>query len=278
MEHLLHARYAKDRQQYYAQLRANRIFSTYLTARTRLFYGSLDRTIFGPDNTLIGVRNEKKYGGLFRIGQQIARLGTVTGGIKIEEIEYDYGRTDGKERFGLRSLTLESVVETFNRPTFPETGNKHLFQLQFAGKLIGGDAEFTRYFSSFETYLPLLSSLVYHPRLSVGISRTGLPPSEQFYVGGIHSFSGFRTYQLAGDKAFLFNQEMRLKLPLRLYLYARYDIGEVYNSADQIKLRNLRHGVGFSIALDSPIGPFEFGYGVADKENDRYYFQAGFDF
>lgn len=277
-EYLVHARYGTDRQHYYTQLRANRIFSTYLTARLRVFYSNLDRSLFAGEESLIGVRNEQSWGVSMLAGQQIARLGTVTGGLKLEEIRYENEVDHTKEQFGLRSIILESLVENFDQPNFPNTGNKHLLQLQFAGKYLGGEVEFAKYFSSFETYLPFGRYLNYHPKLSIGISRKGLPPSEQFYIGGLHSFSGFRTYQLVGDKVFLFNQELRVKLPLRLYFYGRYDIGEVYQSADQIKLRNLRHGVGLSLAFDSPIGPFEFGYGIADSDVDRFYFSAGFEF
>jgi len=173
---------------------------------------------------------------------------------------------------------LQSQLETFNRVPFPESGSKHNLEITIAGKALGGEVEFTRLFSSLEGYFQLGWSLNFHPKVSIGISRTGLPPSEQFYIGGLHSFSGFRTDQLAGDKFLLINQELRLKLPLHVYLFARYDVGEVYNSSDQIKLRNLRHGYCFSIALDTPIGPFEFGYGIVDSDTDRLYFNAGLAF
>jgi NTE family protein len=94
----------------------------------------------------------------------------------------------------------------------------------------------------------------------------------------MRSFVGFRTHQLSGDKVFVLSNELRVKLPLRLYLTGRYDIGEVYTATDQIKLRNLRHGVGIFLALDSPIGPLEFGYGIADTDEERFYFNVGYSF
>ena len=76
----------------------------------------------------------------------------------------------------------------------------------------------------------------------------------------------------------LFNNELRLKLPLGFYAIGRYDFGEVYDYTAQVKLRNLRHGVGAFVAIDSPIGPFEFGYGVANSDNDRFYINIGLKF
>ncbi|MBN1211181.1 MAG: patatin-like phospholipase family protein [candidate division Zixibacteria bacterium] len=277
MEYLLHARYGRDRQEYFTKLKVNRIFSTYLTAQMKIYHDRLDRTIW-LDGLPVGVCEENTTGATVRVGQQISRLGTVTGGIIFENIEYYDNRDDSRETLNLRKLVLESLVENFNRIPFPETGKKHLFELQLSGKYLGGEVEFTRYFSSIESYFPLGDYINYHPKLSIGLSRTGLPPSEKFYMGGMYSFSGFRTHELSGDKIFLLNQELRFKLPFRFYFTLRYDIGDIYTSSDEIRLEDLYHGFGVSIAFDSPIGPFDFGYGIADTDDDRFYFNAGFAF
>jgi outer membrane protein assembly factor BamA len=277
-EFLIHSQYGNDRQCYFTDLRAHRIFSTYLTAQIRLYHSRWDRAIYGSANTSLGVRQEKRYGGLISIGQQIARLGTVTGSLVIEEVRLTDSRDGQEERLGLRSLHLQSLVETFNRMPFPETGKKHFFELQVTGKALGGDIEFTKFFSSLEAYFPLGHVLNFHPKVSIGVSRTGLPPSEKFYAGGNRSFYGFRDDQLSGDKILLANQELRAKLPLWLYIFARYDVGDVYVSADQIKLKNLRHAWGLALAVATPLGPIEFGYGVVDRDTDRFYFNAGLEF
>jgi NTE family protein len=277
LELLLHGRYARDRQRYFAGIKADRIFSTYLTGRLRLYYSRLYRHLFERDGTRAGERREDKTGVELRLGQQIARLGTVTAGFAIEQVEYQHPGGAGGEKFGLRIFSIQSLVENFNRVPFPETGKKHLFELHFAGKYLGGDVEFTRFFTSLEAYFPLGRYLNFHPKLAVGLSRSGLPPSEKFYLGGWHSFVGFRTHQLSGDKLFVLTSELRAKLPIWLYLTVRHDMGEVYTTTDQIKLSKLRHGFGISLALDSPIGPVEFGYGVSDV-HERFYLNIGYDF
>ena len=59
--------------------------------------------------------------------------------------------------------------------------------------------------------------------------------------------------------------EYRYKLPIQIYvdtyLKLRYDLGSSWNKQEQIKFENLKHGVGFSIALDTPVGPAEFSVG-----------------
>ena len=76
----------------------------------------------------------------------------------------------------------------------------------------------------------------------------------------------------------VFSNELRVKLPLRLYLSSRFDIGEVYTSADDMKLSNLRHGLGLILALDTPVGPVELAYGLTENNQDRFYFNAGLQF
>jgi len=191
--------------------------------------------------------------------------------LKMDDKEID-------DELGLRIFKLESTVENFDRIPFPHRGKKHLFELQFAGRFFGGDVDYTRFFTSIEAYFPLGNKLNYHPLLSVGISRSGLPLSERFYLGGLRSFNGYRSEQLSGDKMFLFSQQLRLKLPLWLYLSSYFDLGDVYGSTDEIKISHLRRAFGVCLSLDSPIGPFEFGYGITENELDRIYMRVGFEF
>ena len=274
---LAHARFGKDRWNYYTQVKVDRIFSTYFTALMRSYYTRVERPLFDNRGSKQNERIEEKYGVRFQIGQQIARLGTLTGGISFTESKWE-DPNGNKTKIGLRSLFLESLVETFDRYPFPNKGNRYLMSLELTGKVFGGETEFTRFFSSVETFLPLGNYFTYHPGMSIGISRSGLPPTEKFYSGGVNQFTGYQTDELSGDKILLINQELRVRLPLRLYAMARYDFGDVYSSTDQIKLENLRHGFGLSLALDSPLGPIQFGWGAADAHDDEFYFNAGLAF
>ncbi len=278
LEYLLHARYSSDRQHYYASLKTDRIFSTYLTARAAIDHTMLERQLYNPDNTTDGVITEYGTGFDLTFGQQIARLGTVSAGLVVRQLKYTYTNGNPIERLGLRMLVLRSVVENLDRIPFPNSGNRHVFELDLAGRFLGGDAEYSKFHWSLETYLPFTQYVNYHPHVALGISRAGLPASERFYLGGLHSFAGLRTYQLSGDKMFLLSNEIRFKLPLDLYLSFSYDLGDVYHSTDQIKLNGLRHGFGTVLGLDSPLGPVEFGYGVTNSNVDRWYLSIGFGF
>jgi len=275
IEYAFHAQYGYDHQLYSAELKANRILSTYLTARLQVFHDRFDRLLFRATERPTGERVETTYGSCLTVGQQIERLGTVSAKLRIRDVTSRDPQTGVEERFRLRQLLFETHVETFDRWPFPRSGKRHFFEIALTGKYLGGNVEFTRFFSSLESYFPFGNWLCYHPTASVGLSRSGLPITEQFYFGGLRSFAGLRTSQVSGDKLLMFNQELRVKLPLRLYFFTRLDIGEAYATAEQIKLRNLRTGFGVSLAFDSPIGPVEFGYGVTNHNADRFYFSAG---
>ncbi|MBD3402313.1 BamA/TamA family outer membrane protein [candidate division GN15 bacterium] len=278
LESVAHARFGEDRWEYYLKSKLDRIFFTYLTTDIRLFYKRTDRSLYNDESQELGERQEERWGGEVSFGQQIARLGTVTAGLVIEEMEWRDRVENTSARLGLRSIRLESQVENLDRVPFPTSGNRHRFQVQLTGRVFGGDVDYTRWYASLETFLTIDDVLTYHPRLQVGISRTGLPPPEKFYMGGARSFSGYHTHELSGDKMILLNQEIRVRLPLNLYLYGRFDLGEVYTSTTQIKPSNLRHGFGAALAYDSFIGPIEFGYGRSEEETDQFYFNAGLDF
>jgi NTE family protein len=61
--------------------------------------------------------------------------------------------------------------------------------------------------------------------------------------------------------------EYRVHLPWELlfptYLSLRYDVGAVWQEVQAIKLDNLKHGVGITLAFDTPIGPARFSLGRA---------------
>jgi NTE family protein len=279
-ELLLHGQYAPRRQKYEATLKADRFFSTYLTYRVKGYLGLLERNLYDRRGASVGSIREDRRGFEFALGQQISRLGSVTGEIKWEEIRNIFRPSGGKERIRLRTLMFRSLVETLNRYSFPTNGKKHFFFIEYAADILGGQTQYTKIFSSIESYFPISSRINIHSKISIGWTGTdhSIPVSEKFYFGGQYSFSGYRTDELQADKMILGNLELRYKLPYRLYLTGRYDIGEAYASVEQIKLRNLRHGFGISLAYDSPIGPIDFGYGRAGHHPEQYYVNIGLPF
>jgi NTE family protein len=45
------------------------------------------------------------------------------------------------------------------------------------------------------------------------------------------------------------------------YFRFRYDLGSIWDEQEQIRFKDLRHGIGASISFDTPIGPADFSVG-----------------
>lgn len=279
-ELLLHGQYAPRRQVYEASMKADRFLWTYLTYHFKGYFHLFDRRYYDGDGNQVENVREDRLGAQFILGQQIKRFGTVTGEIRWEEIDNKFDTAGIKENNKLRTIGVRSQVETINRIPYPTAGKKHVFYFEYAADILGGKTEYTKGFSSIESYWQLSSKLNFHPRLSIGWTDSDhpIPLSEKFYLGGMDSFYGYRTEQLYGDKMVLGNFEFRYKLPYHFYLYGRFDIGDSYGSAEEIKFRNLSQSIGFALSFNSPLGPITAAYGYADRDHERFYFSAGLQF
>jgi len=279
-EFMMHAQYAPRRQKYEISLKADRFFSTYLTYRVRAYFNRLDRRFYDNKSRETYSIREERQGLDVVVGQQISRFGTVTGEIRWEDIDTRHNTTGITGSTRLRTITLRSHVETIDKFPFPTDGKRHVFYIEFAADVLGGETRYTKLFSSVESYFPLLPWFNLHPKIALGWVDTeyAIPVSERFYIGGQKSFAGYNTDEITGDKMVLGNLEFRFKLPWRFYLTARYDMGQVYTSIDAIKLSNLRWGTGVSLAYDSPLGPIDLGYGITEDNLDRVYFSVGLNF
>lgn len=276
-EYLMHAQYAPRRQKYDISLKADRFFSTYFTYQIKVYYHLLQRYSYNEKGNSIGEIDENRRGIEFILGQQFARFGTVTGEIRWEEIENIFSPDGSYAKIKLRTATIRSRVETINKYPFPTEGKKHIFYLEYAADILGGETKYAKGFSSVESYFPITENINFHPKFSIGWTVTDniIPVSERFYMGGRYSFRGLRTDQLTGAKMILGNIELRFKLPYRLYLSGYYDFGEIYKSIDQIKFQNLRLGYGISLAYDTPLGPVDIAYGKTASQNDQLYINIG---
>jgi NTE family protein len=81
-------------------------------------------------------------------------------------------------------------------------------------------------------------------------------------------------------------------LPVKIffptYFKFRYDLGWIWAYQEDIRFKDLRHGIGTSISFDTPIGPADFSVGKSYMFQDnnpgspksfgatQYYFSIGF--
>jgi NTE family protein len=272
-----HFQYGEQRQIYKLDFKADRIFKTYLTYKLDIFH-QRKRTNLYDEHQKIGYFKEKRTGTTFSFGQHISSLGTAAIETRWEKVQVENSLSETKSTHNIRSLILRSLVDTFDKYPFPDKGKYHHLYFEFAGDILGGNVVYRKAFTSIESYFPLRRRVNFHPKIAIGISDGGVPISEKFTLGGPDNLYGLFAEELRGDKMFLGNLDLRFRFFHRLYWTLSYDMGNVWSRVESIKLKNLKHAFGTSLALDTPLGPLEFAYGITTEGWDKFYFKFGYDF
>ena len=269
--------YGNTKQRYGLHFKADRIYKSYLTYRGDIFHQREKKKIYSEHREIDSFR-EWRTGTVFSLGQHISRLGTLSLETKLERVELREGKIYPKEVNDVRSITLRSLVDTFDKYPFPDRGKYHHLYIELAGRILKGDLTFRKGFTSLESYFPLSKHWNFHPKIALGISDGNLPTSEQFLLGGYNEFYGFFQDELRGDKLIYGNLEMRFKFWQRFYWNVRYDIGNVWSEPEDFKTNDIHHAIGTGLAIDTPLGPAQIHYGYAGKGIDKVYVRAGFEF
>lgn len=256
--------------------KANRIFNSYLTYKIRAFYEFNDVNVYSNDvpaaadkfsRSKTGEYRQIFYGGSFGVGTQVEKFGNL-----IVEARYQRDEIKGKSDYSgpvyktdISSLRALLTIDSQDRYPFPSNGFLVKTIYETAQTAFGGDVGFTKFSFDYKGLLSLSDASVLSGRLVLGYADRTLPLSEQFSIGGQNSFFGMRDYEYRGRQIFQSSLEYRFKLPVQLffdtYLRARYDLGWIWEEKEQIRFKDLHHGVGFTLSLDTPIGPADFSVG-----------------
>ncbi|MEK6571478.1 MAG: patatin-like phospholipase family protein [Bacteroidota bacterium] len=266
---------ARNRQ-FRLEYKANRIFNSYFSFDLDAYHKLRDIFTYrdGPSSGItrwmrdqIGEYREIKYGGSLTLGTQVGRLGKVAGELRIEqhEIKGISGSGYAPESYSVIGLKLSSTIDTENRYPFPTDGMFMRTYYESGLAELGKEVSYSKIFFTYEYFTTHFKIHTIHPKITFGYANETLPLSEQFSIGGQESLLGLRNDDRRGRQIFLINFEYRLRLPFKVlfdtYLKLRYDLGSVWRVPEDIVLRDLHHGIGAELALDTPIGPAQFAVG-----------------
>lgn len=151
--------------------------------------------------------------------------------------------------------------------------------VEYAGGPLGGDTYFTKYILSSGWYFPLFWDTTFFANGKWGLvsqnSGGKLPLYEKFYLGGINSLRGYKTFsvsptdpatgdKIGGDQMIQFNFEYIFPLVQKAGIKGLFflDMGNSYPS--NIDLSDMRKSVGVGVRWYSPMGPLrlEWGYNI----------------
>lgn len=262
---------------YSLEQKANRVFDSYLTYKVRAFHEFNDINVYADDlltddnsfsRSKTGEYRQFFYGGSFAIGTQVGRFGNI-----FVEARYQRDEIKSKSNYSgpiyktdITSLRFSLSIDSQNDYPFPTEGFFVKGVYETAQSALGGDISYTKLSFDYKNYFSFNSRTnTWGFRAMIGSADKTLPLTEEFSLGGQNSFFGLRDYEYRGRQIFLTSLEHRYKLPIKLffdtYVRVRYDLGSIWEEGEQIRLKDLRHGIGASLSIKTPIGPADFSVG-----------------
>jgi NTE family protein len=297
MKSRLHLRYGPRDQIYRYAFRLDRIFVSYLTIGGDLHYTS--RTGFLTDDKKDFIRrgdfDDTRIGGSLSFGRQLARFGTVSARFNIDDISVEalpFLELDNEvrdvffdrvnENIQLRTITLESIVDTRDKIPFPQQGNFHRIYYENASSLVGSEISYVKFYASLGYVYTFKNKHTIESRATAGFADETLPYSKRFRLGGMSTFLGERLNVLHGKNLIATNIGYRFKLPLQnifdTYFTLRWDLVSLIEKSEKIQFNDFHNSFGTFLSFDLPIGPLEIGYGKTIDLGDRFHFSLGHSF
>lgn len=179
----------------------------------------------------------------------------------------------------------------------PTRGHVTQVKGEYAGRFLGGEADFTRWTASYAGYFSLARGIVWAHRAKVGyvhpLGRSkgvvtpmeNVPLDERFFLGGGTTVRGYPEESIGpqedgqpqgGQALILLNAELRFDLFWKLGAVLFFDAGNVWADYRKIKWAQWRRGwtaageselnvayaSGVGLRLRTPVGPLRLDYGM----------------
>lgn len=290
---------------YQLEIKSNQFFSLPLTFNINTYYAFRDinrytqktdtaENIFTVEKT--GEYRNLRNGGLsFLVGTQLKRTGTIYAQAVFEnqEILNKSNSVFLTEKLRIIKLKFGGSFDTEDVLPFPTTGSLLNFFYETSNNILVGNLSFSKFYFSYEQYIPVANSHVLKPKFIFGFADKTTPLTEHYSIGGDKSFFGMADDELRGRQILEASLEYRYLFPYRIffdtYFSIRYDIGNVWQVTDDIRFKDLRHGIGLTTAFDTPVGEVSFSAGrsflVKNGFNKNslifgpynFYFSIGYD-
>lgn len=260
--------------------KANRVFDTYLTYNINVFYKQNNIFSYKDDPVISDTRFSRSINGEYRqsyfgasvsVGTQVEKFGNLifTGTYEIDEVKNLEQQPVSPYKIKLANFKASTTIDTQDKYPYPTKGVYFNASYETGQTIFGGDIGFQKIGFIYKNYLTLGGRNTISPRLEMGFGDNTMPLTQQYSLGGQNSFFGMRNNEFRGRQIFLASLEYRYQLPFDIffntYLKIRYDLGSTWEVPEQIRFKDLRHGLGATISFNTPVGPAEFSVGRSFK-------------
>lgn len=261
---------------YILEQKANRIFNTYFTYKINAFYKIKDISVYTDQpfetykrfsRTKNGEYRQINYGLSLGVGTQVGRFGNliVEGKYQFEKVKNINLSAINPYDFKAFSLKLSTTIDTQDKYPYPQKGLYFNGFYESAQTILGGNLAYTIFGFEYRNYFDISSQTVISPKIIFGFADKTTPLGQQFSIGGQESFFGMHEHEFRGRQIFLASLMYRYKLPFKIffdtYFKVRYDLGNTWAEQEQIRFKDLKHGIGTALSFATPIGPAEFAVG-----------------
>ncbi len=261
---------------YILEHKANRLWNTYFTYKINAYYLFDDAFVYGDDlptsenkfsRSALGEYRQIYYGASLSVGTQVGKFGNLIfkGKYQVDQLANKTSEIIFPYKIKIVSLKISTTIDTQDKYPYPQNGFLFTGFYETAQTVLGGDVGYTNLSLDYKNYFTVSRNHTFSPRFSLGFGDKTLPLSQHFSLGGQYSFFGMREDEFRGRQLFLASLEYRYNLPVRIffdtYFLVRYDLGSIWDVQEEIRFKDLRHGIGASLSLDTPIGPADFAVG-----------------
>ncbi len=256
------------------QAENSRIFNSMLTGSYSIYY---DRTIDrqyqknrqAPRNKIkyINVSDlvEERIGAKASFGAQLERKGTLKAELRYERQRFWETETSvGRGYYNILTLKLGTIFDSEDKANFPTIGERVNIFLETSPPAGADFVNFSKAEFSYKSNYSIDNFTVI-PSVFFGFADETAPLPEFYSVGGQEDFFGMRENWQRGRQKAVGSFALRYKAPFQIffdsYFSLRYDLGSVWENFEKIRFGDLKHGLGISAALDTPLGPAKFSLG-----------------
>lgn len=257
-----------------AEFRVHRLWQSYITLFARAFYEQ--RNVFAfqtqfaeplvtPERRITGEYAQRTWGISAAIGWQLYRDGNaIVEFIRARNELVPLSLAPAQDALWLSTLRARFTIDTRNAALGATEGAYTNIYYDFSPSFLGSEVSFSKLFFSHEENASWFGgTLVGRLRLSAGFADNTTPFVQQFSLGGIGSqfsatFYGLRLDEFRGRQLLAAGVEAQVPLPIQLvvptFFSVHYNIGNIWQFASDVKLRDFLHGIGAELSLKTPIG------------------------
>lgn len=255
-------------------------------------YTSDDYQLLYEDKESVARYDNNETGIGIRFGTFIRRIGEVSVGYLLEEVDVSPSTAVERETFPrfsetITSLTFRSQIDRLDTFPFPHSGSILNIDYQWAGKNFGGEVDFHKLSLDYWRYFPLSKRNTLGLRLQIGTDfKTDLRPYKYFLLGGRDSFVGYKIEERRGSHLGIAGLEYSYRfyeLPSTvgggIFAIVNGNVGNVWQTVEEITDDfSLRYGGSIGLGVDTILGPVRADFSIGNGGRQALYLNIGYTF